>query len=103
MEDHVNCVASAELQTIIPLQSFALDSLTVDEGSVLAALILHIKLPIVRHDQRMVARHAGIGDCQILLHLAANGERSVIEIEGALLAALNKDQARKDTRSDPGD
>ena len=51
----------------------------------------------------MVARDPGIGNDQVLLHLAADAEWAVVEIECALLRSLNEDQAGKDARAEPGD
>ena len=49
----------------------------------------------------MITRDPRVGDGEVLLHLAPNGERRVIEKEGFLLAALYEDQAGEDPRANP--
>ena len=50
-------------------------------------------------DQGVITGDPGVGDDQVLVDFSAYGEGSVVEIEGALLVALNEDECREDPRS----
>ena len=99
MEDDVGNVADAELDAIVPLQSLALYPFAVDESSVLAALVDDAELSVFRGDQSMVAGDARVGDDQILIDLATHGERSVVEVDGALVVPLHEHQGGENPRS----
>jgi len=43
----------------------------------------------------MIPRDTRIGDYQILIYFAPDAERTVIEIDGALLVALHENQRRE--------
>ena len=92
MKNDVGNIADAEFQAIIPLQSLALNPLAVDKSPMLAALIDNAELPVFRHDQGMIARHTGICDHQILINFSSYAEGTVVEIDIALLVALDEDQ-----------
>ena len=98
MEDDVGNIADTELDAIVPLQSLALYPFAVDESSMLAALVDDAKLPVFGGDQSMVAGDARIGDHQVLINLASDGERSVVEIDGALVVPLHEHQGGKNPR-----
>ena len=98
MEHHIANFANAEFETVIPLEAFALDPFPVDEGAVLAALIDNVVFPVFRHDESVVARDAGIGDHQILIHFAAHAERSTVENDVSLLVALHEHERGKYSR-----
>src|SRR6185437_14893607 len=97
MKDGVNRVACAKLKAIIALQFLAIDALAVHERSVLAALVLHIKTTVFRNNQRMIPRDTRVGDNEVFVHLAADAEGRVIEVERSLLATVDEDQAGEDT------
>ena len=99
MEDDVRNVADAELHAIVPLQRLALYPFAVDESSVLAALVHDAELPVFGGDQSVVAGDARIGDHQILIDFASHGERSVVEIDGALVVPLHEHQGGKYSRA----
>src|SRR5216683_760593 len=46
----------------------------------------------------MVAGDARVGDNQILINLASDGERSMVEIDGALIVPLHEDQRGENSR-----
>ena len=98
MEDDVGHIADAELHAIVPLQRLALHPFAVDESSVLAALVHDAELPVFGGDQSMVAGDARIGDDQVLINLAAHGERRVVEIDGALVVPLHENQGGEYSR-----
>ena len=98
MENDVSNVAHAKLDAVVPLQGLALDSFAVDESSVLAALVHHAELPVFRGDQSMVAGDARIGDDQVLIDLATDRERGMVEVDGALIVALHENKGRKNSR-----
>ena len=98
IENHVYRFANAKLETVIFLESLALDAFSIDVGSVLATLIDDAKLPIFRNDKSMFTRDPRIGDHQIFIHLAADAEGAVVEIDRALLVALHENQRRKYSR-----
>src|SRR5215472_6023941 len=102
MEDGVNSIASAEFQTVIALQRFALYPLAIDEGSMLAPLILDETFAAVGDDEGMIAGDAWVGDGQVFLHFAADGKRGVINVQSALFGSVNKNEAGKDTATDAG-
>src|SRR5215470_15159505 len=102
MENRVDGVTSAEFKPVIALKLPALDPFAVDECAMLAALVLDKKLSALGNYDCMVTRHAGIGDDQVFLHLAANAKGAVVEIESALLGPLDEDEAGKDTGTEAG-
>ena len=102
MKNRVNRVTGAKLEAVVALELPTLHAFAIDERAVLAALVLHEELSVFRKKKGMVARDPGICNRQVFFHLAANTERSVIEVEGTLLAAVNKNQAGKDTGADTG-
>src|SRR5215472_9293781 len=102
MEDGVNSIAGAEFQTVVALKHFALYPLAIDKRSMLAPLVLDEKFAVVGDDQGVIAGNPRVGDGQIFLHFAADGERSVIKVQSALFGSLNKDKAGKDTGTDAG-
>ena len=102
MKDRVNRIAGAEFQAIVALELPPLHALAVDERAVLAALVLHEKLAVFRKQQGVVARDPGIGNGQVFFHFAADAERGVVEVEGPLLTAVDKNQAREYAGADAG-
>jgi hypothetical protein len=46
----------------------------------------------------MVAGDARVGDYQVLVNLATHSERSVVEVDGALVVSLDVNQGRKNSR-----
>src|SRR5713101_1456269 len=46
----------------------------------------------------MVAGDARVGDNQILINLASDGERSMVEVDGALIVPLHEDQRGENSR-----
>ena len=95
MEDDVGHIADAELHAIVPLQRLALYPFTVDESSVLAALVHYAELPVFRGDHSMVAGDARIGNDEIFVHFAPHGKWAMVEIDRPLLVALHKYQGWK--------
>jgi hypothetical protein len=99
MEYDIGYVADPELHAVIALQRFALHPFAVDESSVLAALVHHAKLSVFGGDQSMVAGDARVGDDQVLIDLSPYCERSMVEINCALVVALHENQCRENPRS----
>src|SRR5689334_1618968 len=81
MENRVDGIASTKLEAVIALQRFPLHPFAVHKRSVLAALVLNEKLTVLGDNQRVVARDPRIGDGQVLLHLAANRKRRMVEVK----------------------
>src|SRR5437660_10289495 len=102
MEDDVGPVTNAELQPVIDCVLLALDALAIDECAVLAAFVDEEENPIFRNDFSVIARNPGIGDDQILVHLASHIERAVFERDQALLFSLYKYEAGKYARAGLG-
>ena len=98
MKDDVGNIAHAELDAIVALQRLALHPLAVDERSMLAALVDDAELAVFGGDQGVVAGDARVGDDQVLVHLAAHRERSVVEVDGALVVPLHENQGGKNSR-----
>src|SRR5438094_1735273 len=69
--------------------------LSVDVGSVLAALVDHPVGAVIRDNLGVVARYARIGDYQVLVDLAADTERTMDERKSTLLAPLHQDERGK--------
>ena len=99
IENGVGRIARAKLQAIVALQLLPLDTLSVDERAVLAALVDEKESGFFQHDERVVARDAGIGDHQILIDLAPHAERSAVEDDVPLLVALHQHQRGKHARA----
>src|SRR5215470_2740146 len=102
MEYRIDGVTRAEFQAVVALELFTLYSFAVDERAMLAALVLDKKLSVLGNYDRMVAGDPGIGDDQVFLHLAANAKRTVVEVESSLLAALDENQAGKNSGAQTG-
>src|SRR6185503_368482 len=98
MKNSVNGVPGTKLQPVISFKSFALNAFAIHESSVLSALIFDEKLAVFGNDQRGVAGDSRIGDRQVLINLPANRERGVVEVESALIVAVDEDQAAEDSR-----
>ncbi len=99
IEDGVGRIARAKLQAIVALQLLPLDTLSVHERAVLAALVDEKETSFFQHDERVVARDAGIGDHQILVDLAPDAERSPVKDNVPLLVALHQHQRGKHARA----
>ena len=102
MEYGVDGVAGAEFQTVVAIENLSLNALPVHERAMFAALVHNKKLAVLGDDDGVVARDPGIGNDQVLLHLAANTEGAVVEIERSLFGSLNEDQAGKDAGTQAG-
>src|SRR5258708_21450973 len=96
MKDGVNSSAGGELEAVVPRQLPALHGLAIDERSVLAALVLHEEFAVLGKQEGVVARDPGIGNRQVLFHLAADAVGGVIEVQGPLLSTMHKNQTGKD-------
>ena len=103
MEDGINRVARAELETIVALESLPLHALAVDKGAVLAAFVHHVELAAFGDNEGVVARDPRVSNDQIFFHLAPDGEWAVVEIERALFGPLHENQAGKDAGAEAGD
>src|SRR5581483_11946719 len=79
-------------------QLLPLDAFTVHESAVLAAKIDNEEVLAFRNNLGVIAGDAGIGDDQILVHLAAYVERAAVQNNVLLLATLHEDEGRKDSR-----
>ena len=99
IKNYINGFADAKFQAIISLQSLAINALSIDERAMLAGLINHTELAILRNDEGMFARNPRIGDDQIFVNLAPHCKGTVIKIDGALLVPLHKNQRGKDART----
>src|SRR5208282_2024034 len=95
IEQDVGGITRAELEAVAALQFLALDALSVDERTVLAAEVDQEKVLTLLHDLGMVAGDARVGDDQVFVDFAANIERGAIESDVPLLAALHEDQCGK--------
>jgi len=102
MENGINRIARAELETIVTLKSLPLHTLTVDKGAVLAAFVHHVELAALGDDEGVVARDPWVSNDQVFFHLATDGEWAVVEIERALLGPLYENQAGKDAGAEAG-
>ena len=96
IKNYVRDIANAKFHPVIPFQALTLHAFAVDEGPMLASLIVHIELAVFQRNQRVIPRHTRIRDHQILIYFAADSEGAVIEIEGALLVSLHEDERRED-------
>ena len=94
-EDDIGNIANSELHTIVALQPLALYPLPVDVRTMLAALVDDEKVPVFGHNERMVARHARVGNHQVLVDLAAHGKRRAVHDNRSLLVTLNVNERRK--------
>ena len=102
MEDRIDSIPSAKLQAVVALERLALlHAFSVDEGSVLTALVFDEELTIFRDDQGVIAGNARIRNCKVLFDLPTDGEGAVIEIKGAFLVTVDELDARKYPRTDP--
>ena len=97
VEQNVGRIPSSEFQPVAPLQFLALDALSIYVGAVFAAEIDEEKILPLLHDLRMVARHARVGDHQILIDFASDRERRAVQNEVLLLASLHEDKGGKHT------
>src|SRR5947209_2467182 len=102
MEYGVDGVAGAEFEAVVALENLSLNALPVHERAMFAALIHNKKLAVLRNDNGVVAGDPGIGNDQVLLHLATNAEWAMVEVERALLGSLNEDQAGKNAGTQAG-
>ena len=92
MKNDVGNIADAKFKAIISFQRLALNLLAIDKSPVLAALVDDAELPVFGHDQGMIARHTRIRDHQILINFSPYAEGTMVEIDVALLVALDEDQ-----------
>ena len=99
MENDVGDVANTEFDAVVALQILALNPLAVDERSMFTALVNDEEFSVFGCDQGVIAGDTRVGDDQVLVDFPSYGEGSVVEIEGALLVALNEDECREDPRS----
>jgi hypothetical protein len=60
-------------------------------------LVLNEKPSALGDDQGMIAGNPRVSDDQVFVNFASDAERSVIEIERPLLAALDENQAGENT------
>src|SRR6058998_2931902 len=97
MKNGVNRIARAKLKTVISIERFTFHAFAIDEGAVLAALVLDKELPACRNDEGMIAGNPGVGDYEIFFQLSTNSERAVVEVHGALLGPVNENEAGKDS------
>ena len=95
IENDVGAAAGAEFQQIIAVELVPFDLLTVDEGTVLTALVNDPVNTGFVNDLGMIAGDARIGDDKILIDLSSDGERTVDEGQASLVTALNQDKGRK--------
>src|SRR5579864_749036 len=95
IKENVGRITRTEFQPIAALQFLALDALPVHERAMLAAQIFDEEFLTLLHDLSMVARDSRIGDDEVLIHLAADGERSAIQNDILLLATLHKHKGGK--------
>lgn len=96
-KDHVRDFAYAEFEPVVALQALALYALTVNECSVLAALIDNKEIAILGDNHGVITRDPWIGNYEVFIDLAPHGKRRAVEHDGALLIALHINERRKDT------
>src|SRR5579871_20991 len=99
IENGIGGVARSELEAIVALQFLPLNALAVNESAVLAALIDKKKSALFEHDESVIARHARIGDDQILIDLAPHAEGRAVQDDILLFISLDQYQRGKDTRT----
>ncbi len=97
IEQKIGRIARSEFQPVSALQFLPLDALSIHESAMFAAQIDEKEVLPFLHDLRMVARDARIGDHQILVHLPSHGERSAVQHDVLLLAALHEHQGRENS------
>src|SRR5215470_17086374 len=96
IKDDVSHITNAKFHPVIAFQRFPLHPFAVNECPMLAALIEHIELAVFRRDESMITRDARIGDYQVFVYSASDAERTVVEIDGALLVSLHENQRGED-------
>ena len=99
IEDDVGNIAHAEFKAVVFFQDLPLHSLAINEGPMLAALVDDVETSIFGNDDCVIARNARVGNDEILINLATDGERAVVEIDGLLFIALHEHQGGKDSRT----
>src|SRR5215472_1745481 len=92
VEDNVDMVLRAEVNAVAIRQSVAVHLLSVDEGPVLASLIDDAVLAVHQDDLGVIARDAWVGDDEVLLRPAADGEWYFLQRDLALLLPFDKHQ-----------
>ncbi len=95
IEHDAGAAAGAEFHPVIGVQLVALRLLAVPQR---CRACCHVDQRVVRtcsEDGSVVARHPRIRDHQVAVGLAPDGERRMVQRDGALLGFLHEDQLRK--------
>ena len=96
IENDIGRIAGAKFHPVIALKFLPLDTFPIDEGAVLASLIDQKELAALQFDLRVVARDARVGDHQVFVHLAADGEGGPVENNILLFISLHKHERGED-------
>ena len=91
-EQHVRPTLHAELDVIVAVQLAAVDALAVDERPMAAGLVDDVDAVDFSDELSVFARDARIGHHQVAIGAAANGERKVIEHDGATVGSFHHHQ-----------